>query len=184
MSLISVCGTRDGVTGKPCTGPHPCPIHQSEAWWVQHGNFGPDPELHPIGGVGGDNDTYEVHTGPLSFDVMHLRDQGVKPTVIAALFTDLMAVYRRWERRELKGPMWAVVGRQGWLADSGTRDKNHEDARGGRWERRGLFTDNVDLAQRFDSLDEIPQWIEDLDLFHPDHPKNLERVGLRVVRVL
>jgi len=170
------CGVIDTLTPKGCTGPRPCPLHDPDRWWDVHGHGREslDPELHAIGGVGGDNDTSHIYTGPLAYDVKVLRDQGVPPTVIAALWTDLCAVYRRWERRELKGPQYAVHGRHGWLIHGGDRDK----------EPRGLWTDNVDLAQRFDHPDEAITWCDELDLFHSDYPRNMERVGLRAVRVL
>lgn len=168
------CNVIDGITQKSCTGPSPCPLHNPDAWWDLHGDReGPEPEIHAIGGVGGDNDTYEICVGPFMFNVMELRGQGVKPPVIAALYRDLVAVYRRWERRELEGPHYAVYGRHGWLTHGGDRDK----------EPRGLWTDNVDLSQRFDTIDEIREWVDALDLFHPDHPGNFERVGLWIVRV-
>lgn len=173
---MTLCNVYNHLTSAGCTGPKPCPLHDPDAWWDVHGagRRSLEPQLHAIGGVGGDNDTSQICTGALAFDVEMLRTQGVPPTVIAALWSDIAAVYRRWERRELKSPQWAVHGRHGWLIHGSDRDK----------EPRGLWTDNVELAQRFETFEEIPQYLEDLDVLHPDYSKNLERVGLRVVRVL
>lgn len=166
------CNVIDHVTNAPCTGPRPCPIHNSQGWRAKHGDG--QSEIWAIGEVGGDNDTSAAWTGALGFDVAMLVNAGVKPSVIAAIWLDLTAVWRRWERRDLKGPMYAVLGGEGWFIHGGDRDHGP----------RGFWTDNVDLAQRFETMDEIPDYLEPLDLFHPDHPKNLERVGLRIVRVL
>ena len=173
-SVHAICSVKDRLSPKGCTGPRPCPVHQPQQWMAVHTERAPAGEVHALGGVDTDNDTYEIHSGPLTFNVMELRNQGVPVPVIAQLYTDLIAVYRRWERRDLQGPHWGVVGRDGWLISGGDRDQGP----------RGLWTNNVDLAQRFDTIDEIPQWIEDIDgIFHPDYPRNLERVGLRVVRI-